>query len=71
MENSDRLTELLEKRRILTANIYEEEELIEMSKKLSKEELEKIEPELLTYSLHKRSDNILELLDKLGKKLGV
>lgn len=61
-----RFTELLEKRRTLEANVFEEEELIQLSKNLSKEELDKIDPELLTYSNSKRLDNIMSLLDKLN-----
>lgn len=60
-----RFTELLEKRKSLEANVFEEEELIQLSKNLSKEELDKIAPELLTYSNGKRLDNIMSLLDKL------
>jgi len=60
-----RFTELLEKRKTLEANVFEEEELIQLSKNLSKEELDKIDPELLTYSNGKRVDNIMSLLDKL------
>jgi hypothetical protein len=60
-----RFTELLEKRKTLEANIFEEEELIELSKSLSKEELDKIDPELLTYSNSKRLGDIMSLLDKI------
>lgn len=60
-----RFAELLEKRKTLEANVFEEEELIQLSKNLSKEELDKIDPELLTYSNSKRLDNIMSLLDKL------
>ena len=60
-----RFTELLEKRKSLKANVFEEEELIQLSKNLSKEELDKIDPELLTYSNSKRIDRIMSLLDKL------
>lgn len=60
-----RFTELLEKRKSLEANVFEEEELIQLSKNLSKEELDKIDSELLTYSNGKRLDNIMSLLDKL------
>lgn len=60
-----RFTELLEKRRNLEANVFEEEELIQLSKNLSKEELDKIDPELLTYSNGKKLDSIMSLLDKL------
>lgn len=60
-----RFTELLEKRKSLEANVFEEEELIQLSKNLSKEELDKIDPELLTYSNSKRLDDIMSLLDKL------
>lgn len=60
-----RFTELLEKRKSFDANVFEEEELIQLSKNLSKEELDKIDPELLTYSNGKRLNNIMSLLDKL------
>ena len=66
-----RLTELLEKRKALTANVWEEEELINLATNLPKDELDKIEPELLTYSNGKRLDDIFAKLDELGKKLGV
>jgi hypothetical protein len=66
-----RLTDLLEKRKALTANVWEEEELINLAKNLPKDELDKIEPELLTYSNGKRLDDIFAKLDELGKKLGV
>ena len=65
----NRFKELLEKRKALTANIYEEEELIEMSKKLSKEDLSGVDPELLTYSNSKRLDDIFSKLEELGKKM--
>ena len=45
-----RFNELLDKRRNLTANIFEEEELINISKSLSEEQLKDIDKELLTYS---------------------
>lgn len=64
----NRFTELLEKRKSLTANISEEEELISLSKTLSKDELAKIDPELLTYSNNKRLDDIANKLDELLKK---
>jgi hypothetical protein len=60
-----RFNELLEKRKTLEANIFEEEELMELSKNLSKEELDKIDPKLLTYSNSDRLGNIMKLLDKL------
>lgn len=62
----NRFNELLEKRKTLEANIFEEEELIELSKNLSKEELDKIDPKLLTYSNSDRLGNIMVLLDKLN-----
>lgn len=65
----NRLSELLGKRKALTANIFEEEELIELSKKLSKEDLSGIDPELLTYSNSKRLDDIFSKFDELSKKL--
>jgi len=67
----DRLNELLEKRKNLTANIFEEEELMDIAKKLPKEQLDKINPELLTYSNSDRLRNIMIKLDELSKKLGV
>ena len=60
-----RFTELLEKRKNFEANVFEEEELIQLSKNLSKEDIDKIDPELLTYSNSKRLDNIMLLFDKL------
>lgn len=66
-----RLTELLEKRKNLTANIFEEEELMDIAKKLPKEQLDKINSELLTYSNSDRLSNIMIKLDELSKKLGV
>jgi hypothetical protein len=45
--------------------VFEEEELIQLSKNLPKEELDKIDPELLTYSHRKRLSDIMDLLDKL------
>lgn len=60
-----RFAELLEKRKNLEADVFEEEELIQLSKNLPKEELDKIDPELLTYSNSKRLDSIMSLLDKL------
>ena len=64
-----RFNELLGKRKDLTANIFEEEELIEISKKMSAAELSNVDPELLTYSHHKRHEDIMCMLDKLGKLL--
>jgi len=64
-----RFYELLEKRKSLKANIFEEEELIELSKSLPEGELNKINPELLTYSNSKRLDNIMSLLNELDTKI--
>jgi len=64
-----RFNELLEKRKNLTANIFEEEELIELSKNMSKESLVGVDKELLTYSNSGRLDTIFELLDKLDNKI--
>lgn len=61
-----RINELLEKRKNLTANVFEEEELIELSKGLPKEELDKIDPEMLKYSNSKRLDGIDALLNKMN-----
>ncbi len=65
----NRFTELLEKRKKLETDILEEEELIELSKSLSKEDLENIDPELLTYSSKDQLKNIMSLLDKLDTVL--
>jgi hypothetical protein len=62
----DRFNELLEKRKNLTATAFEEEELIEMSKKMTDEQLKDVDKELLIYSNHKRMDHMLELLDKMN-----
>lgn len=64
-----RLNELLEKRKALTSTILEEEELINLAKDLPKEELDKIEPKLLTYSGQERLDNISACFDKLAELL--
>lgn len=65
----NRFEELLEKRKNRTANIFEEEELILLSKSLSNEELSNIEPELLTYSNSSRLDDIMKKLDELINKI--
>lgn len=62
-----RFNELLEKRRNLTADIFEEEELIEISKTMSEEELKDVDKELLTYSNSDRLDKISSLLDRLSE----
>lgn len=56
---------LLEKRKNLTATIFEEEEMIELSKQLSAEELSKIDQMLLTTSINQRHSGIMELLNKI------
>ena len=61
----ERFNELLEKRKNLTADIFEEEELIDISKTLSEEELKDVDPKLLTFSNTERLDGILSLLDKI------
>ena len=63
----ERFDMLLEKRKNLTANIFEEEELIEMSKNMSEEQLTGVDKDLLTYSNTSRLDDISFLLDKLSK----
>jgi len=55
--------ELLEKRKNLTASIYEEEDLIEMSKTMTEDELKDIDPTLLTYSNGERLGDISEKID--------
>ena len=64
-----RFNELLDKRRNLTANIFEEEELINISKSLSEEQLKDIDKELLTYSNGQRLREISRLLDDLQNEL--
>jgi hypothetical protein len=61
----NRFNELLEKRKNLTATILEEEELIEMSKTLTKEQLKDIDKTLLTYSNSDRLDSLNSKLDEL------
>ena len=65
----DRFNELLQKRKNMTANIFEEEELIEISKKMSKDELKDIDKSLLTYSNSQRLDSLNSKLDELLAKL--
>ena len=62
-----RFNELLEKRRNLTANIFEEEELIELSKTMSDEQLSGVDKELLKYSNTDKLNEIFSLLDKLDE----
>ena len=64
-----RFNELLDKRRNLTANIFEEEELINISKSLSEEQLKDVDKELLTYSNGQRLREISRLLDDLQNEL--
>lgn len=64
-----RFIELLDKRRNLTANIFEEEELINISKSLSEEQLKDVDKELLTYSNGQRLREISRLLDDLQNEL--
>jgi hypothetical protein len=61
----NRFNELLEKRKNLTATIFEEEELIEISKTLDKEQLKNIDENLLTYSNMDRLKELNILMDKL------
>lgn len=65
----NRFQELLDKRKNLTADIFEEEELIEISKTLNEEELNKIDKNLLTYSNSLRLQLISNKLDELIDKL--
>ena len=64
-----RLKELLIKRKNLTANFLEEQEIINLSKNLSKEELSKIDPDLLTYSNDKRLAKLNDFLEKMINKI--
>ena len=65
----DRFNELLKKRNTLTATLFEEEELINISKTLSKEQLKNVDESLLTYSNFDRLDSLNSKLDKLIEKL--
>jgi len=65
----ERFNELLEKRRSLTATMFEEEELIKISKTLTKEQLQDVEENLLTYSNSDRLDSLSSKLDELLAKL--
>lgn len=64
-----KFNELLEKRRNLTATIIEEEELIAISKTLSKEQLNDVDKTLLTYSNSARLDSLINKLNRLLAKL--
>lgn len=65
----NRFYELLEKRKNLTATIFEEEELIELSKTLPSDKLATVDPNWLTYSNGERLDSLVSSLDKLLAKL--
>lgn len=60
-----RFYDLLEKRIALTANLNEEQELIDLSKQIDKDELDKIDPKLLRLSNSNRLDYIISKLDKM------
>lgn len=60
-----RFYDLLEKRIALTANLNEEQELIDLSKQIDKNELDKIDPKLLRLSNSNRLDYIISKLDKM------
>lgn len=61
----ERFNELLEKRKNLTASIFEEEELILISRTLSEEQLKNIDKKWLTLSNYDRLDKLNLLLDKM------
>jgi hypothetical protein len=61
----DRFNELLQKRKNMTANIFEEEELIELAKSMSEEQLKDVDKKLLTYSNDERLDSLNASFDKL------
>jgi hypothetical protein len=63
-----RFAELLEKRKNLTATIWEEEQLIKLAKSLPHEERLKIDASLLTYSNPERLGDIISKLDELLSK---
>lgn len=65
----ERFNELLEKRRNLTATIFEEEELIKISKKLTKAQLKDIDETLLNYTNSDRLNSLNSKLDELLEKL--
>ncbi len=65
----DRFNELLEKRKKLTADIFEEYELITLSKTMSEEDLKGVDKNLLVFSNNNRLDKISSLLDRLIKEI--
>ncbi len=65
----ERFNELLQKRKNMAANIFEEEELIEIAKKMNEDELKNIDKSLLTYSNSQRLDSLNSKLDSLFAKL--
>lgn len=65
----ERFNELLEKRKNMTANIFEEEELIEIAKTMNEDDLKDIDKSLLTYSNSQRLDSLNSKLDKLMARL--
>ena len=65
----DRFNELLEKRKKLTADIFEEDELITLSKTMSEEDLKGVDKNLLVFSNNNRLDKISSLLDRLIKEI--
>lgn len=65
----ERFDILLEKRKNMTTNIFEEEELIELSKSMSDEDLKYIDKSLLTYTNSQRIDSIISKIDELISKL--
>ncbi len=64
----ERFNELFEKRKNLTASIFEEEEMISLYKSLPEKDKIGIDENLVTYSDAGRLDNINNLLDKLLSK---
>lgn len=60
-----RFHELLEKRKNKTANIFEENELLEIAETMNEEELKDIDKSLLSFTNKERMDNIISILDKI------
>lgn len=60
-----RFYELLEKRKSSGIDFLEEEELIELSKNIPSEELEKIDKSLLTYTHSSRIKELKYMIDEL------
>lgn len=65
----ERFNILLEKRKNLTATIFEEQELIMLSKTLPAEQLKGVDRSLFTYTNSDRLQSLNDKLDELIAKL--